>query len=80
MAEDRYEKVLLSLIKHHEDRIKKSKRDIKRLNVPYTDPNWSDGNLGKMDTKKEVIKNREVKITTIWVCLTHYRSLLGVNQ
>jgi hypothetical protein len=80
MAEDRYEKILFSLIEHHKDWVKKAERRITRLNVPYSDPNWSDGNLGIIELTKEAIKEREVKIATIWVCLSHYRALIGVNQ
>lgn len=79
MAEDRYEKVLFNLIAHHEKWIKKAERDIKTLNVPSSDPNWSDKNLGMIETKDAEIKEYKIKILTIWVCLNHYRSLIGVN-
>ena len=79
MAEDRYEKVLLNLITDQEDWIKRAERDIKRLNVSYSNPNWKDSNLGRIETKRQEIEKRKIKINTIWICLNHYRSLLGVG-
>jgi hypothetical protein len=80
MAEDRYERVLLSLIDYHKKWIEKAERDIKTLNIPHYDPNWSDKNLGMIEVKDAEIKTYKTKISTIWVCLNHYRSLIGVNQ
>jgi hypothetical protein len=80
MAEDRYERVLFNLIEHHKRLIKYAERDIRRLNIPRTHPSWSDKNLGTIEMAREQIKKSQIQIDTIWVCVNHYRALLGVNN
>ena len=78
---DRYEKVLLNIIEHHEGEIKKAERKIDRLKVRnHNHPEWCSTNLGVIETTNKMIKEMKTKIDTIWVCLVHYRSLLGVNH
>lgn len=81
MSEDRYEKVLLNLIDYYKEEIKKAGRKIKRLQIRNNDhPDWSDTNLKVIEETLDMNIKRGVKIDTIWVCLNHYRSLIGVND
>lgn len=77
MSEDRYEKVLFNIIEHHEKEISKAKRKIDRLKLRSSDhPEWSDTNLTIIETTRDMIKEWQIKIDTIWVCISHYRALL----
>jgi hypothetical protein len=79
--EDRYEKVLFSLIDNHKETIKKAERKIERLKVCSAGhPDWKETHLNTIEATKKMILERRTKIDTIWVCLNHYRSLLGVNH
>ena len=81
MGEDRYEKVLLNLIDYYKEEIKKAGRKIKRLQVRSSGhPEWSDTNLKVIEATLDMNINMSIKIDTIWVCLNHYRSLIGVND
>ena len=81
MAEDRYEKVLLNWIRQLSDEMRKGDRKIQRLKVRSSDhPDWSDTNLKVIETTVAMNKTRQTKIDTIWSCLNHYRSLIGVNH
>jgi hypothetical protein len=80
MSEDRYEKVLLNMIDHYSKKIIKAQRKIDRLKVrSYSDSEWSATNLGVIETIGDMIRTMKTKIDTIWACLNHYRSLIGVN-
>lgn len=79
MSEDRYEKVLLNMIVHYSKKIIKAQRKIDRLRVrDYSHPEWSETNLGVIETTGDMIRTMKTKIDTIWSCLNHYRSLLGI--
>jgi len=80
MAEDRYEKVLLNWINQLKEEIRKGGRKIDRLKVRSDHPDWRDTNLNVIETTVAMNKTRQTKIDTIWACLVHYRSLIGVND
>ena len=80
MAEDRYEKVLLNWINQLEKEVKKGGQKIERLKVRGSGhPDWSDTNLKVIEATVEMNKTRGIKIDTIWACLNHHRSLIGVE-
>jgi len=80
-SEDRYEKVLLNMINHYEDENIKALRNVERLKVVgYGHSDYKIANLTIIETTRVMIKDTQTKINTIWACLDHYRSLLGINH
>lgn len=78
MSVDKYENQLLYLIDYYGKEVKFAEREIKKLIKRNKTSFWKDTDLTTIEGWRENIKELNIKINTTWVCLDHYRSLLGV--
>jgi hypothetical protein len=74
-----YENVLLNLIESKKNDIKLAKRKIEMLEL-RNQRTHSSSNKRIIETVEKLIEKKKNEIETVWVCLIHYRSLIGVTN
>jgi hypothetical protein len=78
---NQYETILLHMINCYENENRKALKKVERLKVVgYGHSDYKTANLTIIETTRVMIKDTQTKINTIWACLDHYRSLLGITH
>ena len=80
MTTDRYENQLLYLIAYYNKETGKAEHEVNQIIERNVNSFWSKDDENLIAKWRENIKKLIIKKDQTWVCLNHYRSLIGVND